>query len=179
MLLTNGVVTDTANIIGDNSYHVISSTGVTSNTILDGIKITAGDANDITGPNNGGGGMENFAGSSPTLMNVTFSGNSSSMGGGIYNFDSSPTIRNTILWGNTATENGHQIYNFSGSPIISYSNPLGPDTGTYRIYRGGGWHSIYNYLRVFERHRNSPDYTNNGIGFRCAVSPNLWIKFLS
>ena len=55
----------------DNSYHVV--TGATGAT-LDGFTITAGNANGGY-PNNRGGGMYNN-GSSPTLTNVTFSGNS-------------------------------------------------------------------------------------------------------
>jgi uncharacterized repeat protein (TIGR01451 family) len=45
--------------------------------------------------------MYNLAGS-PTLTNVTFSGNSAQLGGGMYNDESHPTVQNSILWGNTA-----------------------------------------------------------------------------
>jgi len=42
---------------------------------------------------------------SPTLSNVTFSGNSASSGGGMYIYSfTSPVIRNTILWGDTGGE---------------------------------------------------------------------------
>ena len=63
------------------------------------------------GDNLHGGGMYNYS-SSPTLTNVTFSGNSASnSGGGMYNeVGSNPQIRNTIFWGNTAPS-GAQIYN--------------------------------------------------------------------
>ena len=39
-----GVVTDTANITGANSYHVVTGSGVDSSARLDGFTITAGDA---------------------------------------------------------------------------------------------------------------------------------------
>jgi hypothetical protein len=71
---------------------------------------------------NQGGGMYNFN-SSPTLTNVTFSGNSASDGGGggmVNVSNSSPTIRNTILWGNTAPT-GTQVYNSGSTPVISAS----------------------------------------------------------
>jgi chitodextrinase len=48
--------------------------------------------------------MFNFS-SSPTLTNVTFTGNSASSGGGMHNHTSgSSAIRNTILWGDTGGE---------------------------------------------------------------------------
>ena len=62
------VVTDTANITGTNAYHVVTSNGVTVTARLEGFSITAGKAID------GGGGMFNYKGS-PTLDNLTFSGN--------------------------------------------------------------------------------------------------------
>ena len=60
--------------------------------------------------------------SSPTLSNVTFSGNSTAnYGGGMYNDESSPTLTNCILWGNTAPS-GSQIYNDeTSSPSVTYS----------------------------------------------------------
>jgi hypothetical protein len=67
-----------------------------------------------------GGGMYNLI-SSPTLTNITFSGNSISYsdgGGGMYNeHTSNPQIRNTIFWGNT----GGQIFNYESIPYVSYS----------------------------------------------------------
>jgi uncharacterized repeat protein (TIGR01451 family) len=67
---------------------------------------------------------------SPTLTNVTFSGNSADVeGGGMYNSSSSPTIQNSIIWGNVATS-GPQVYNVSSTPSYAYSlvqglNPSG------------------------------------------------------
>ena len=56
---------------GENSYHVV--TGANGAT-LDGVTISGGNANGSS-PNDFGGGMYNSS-SSPTLTNVTFSGNS-------------------------------------------------------------------------------------------------------
>ena len=51
------------------------------------------------------------------------------------------------------------------------SNPLGPESGQYRVLRGGSWYS-YDYLvRSAVRVRNDPAYSDNSIGFRCARSP--------
>lgn len=51
------------------------------------------------------------------------------------------------------------------------SNPLGPDTGQYRVLRGGSWANSWNVARSAFRSYLSPGYTENYIGFRCARSP--------
>jgi formylglycine-generating enzyme required for sulfatase activity/serine/threonine protein kinase len=50
-------------------------------------------------------------------------------------------------------------------------NPLGPNTGEYRVLRGGSWYSNPYYLRVANRGRGCPDVARYGFGFRCAGSP--------
>src|SRR5262249_47928691 len=67
-----------------------------------------------------GGGIENLTSSSPTLTNVTFSGNSAFFdGGGIDNFIScSPTLTNCILWGDGGGESSKAD---SSSVTVSYS----------------------------------------------------------
>ncbi len=51
-----------------------------------------------------------------------------------------------------------------------YENPLGPETGLYRVYRGGSWGSE----EAASRTTNRPGYVANlpldYIGFRCASS---------
>ena len=76
----NGVVTDTGDIAGANSYHVVTSSGVAASTNLDGFTITAGHAGS-SAPNNSGGGLFNTDGS-PTLSHLAFSGNYAGGGGG-------------------------------------------------------------------------------------------------
>jgi predicted outer membrane repeat protein len=101
----------------DNSYHVVYSRGLDQTAVLDGFTITAGNANGAS-PQDVGGGMYN-ANSSPTLTNVTFSGNSATSSGGMFNSFSSPTLTNAILWGDT----GGEIFNdFGGSATVSYSD---------------------------------------------------------
>ncbi|MAJ72693.1 hypothetical protein CMK13_06780 [Candidatus Poribacteria bacterium] len=60
---------------------------------------------------------------------------------------------------------------YSDSPA---NNPLGPETGTYRVLRGGSWGEAATYLRVAYRTHNSPspgfDYYG---GFRCVSSLNI------
>ncbi|MCP4543143.1 MAG: SUMF1/EgtB/PvdO family nonheme iron enzyme [Chloroflexi bacterium] len=58
--------------------------------------------------------------------------------------------------------------------ISPAENPTGPETGEFRVARGGGWYSsnpddvIPGVLRGAFRYRALPDYVNSYIGFRCA-----------
>jgi formylglycine-generating enzyme required for sulfatase activity len=51
------------------------------------------------------------------------------------------------------------------------SNPQGPDTGEYRVVRGGSWFNSGYYVRSAYRNGYHPDYWYNGLGFRCVRSP--------
>ena len=42
----------------------------------------------------------------------------------------------------------------------------GPEIGTYRVYRGGGWRNLAWYCRSTNRDRNYLDDKNNSLGFR-------------
>ena len=57
---------------------------------------------------------------------------------------------------------------YQDSPL---SNPLGPDSGTYRVLRGGSWSNRVDDVRTTSRIKYDPMDTSNGIGFRCARSP--------
>jgi eukaryotic-like serine/threonine-protein kinase len=59
---------------------------------------------------------------------------------------------------------------YSGSP---YSNPPGPTSGTYKVFRGGSWSSDWYYLRVASRlsYYYVPDVRYSDLGFRCGLSP--------
>ena len=57
---------------------------------------------------------------------------------------------------------------YSDSPIF---NPLGPDTGQYRVVRGGSSdHEAFN-IRTTDRYWGVPSTYGYNLGFRCAVSP--------
>ena len=53
--------------------------------------------------------------------------------------------------------------------VSPYSNPPGPDTGSYKVLRGGGWNYTVYYLRVAARRYNNPTYSDYYVGFRCAA----------
>jgi formylglycine-generating enzyme required for sulfatase activity len=111
----NGIITTTTNISGVNSLHVLSSTDVTSNTIIDGFTITGGKANGSS-PDNLGGGMKN-SDSETHLENLTFIGNFTSYrGGGIYNNGSILSLVNVNFIRNYAKQ-GAAIYNENESDI--------------------------------------------------------------
>jgi uncharacterized repeat protein (TIGR01451 family) len=148
----NGVVTDTANISGANAHHVLYLDGETNQsisgaTVIDSFTVTAGNANGTLSPENLGGGLY-CAGSgighgcSPTLTNVTFSGNTTFYGGGMfnegYNGTSSPTLTNVTFSGNTATYYGGGMYN---QGYFGASSPALTDVtfsgNTATVYGGG------------------------------------------
>ncbi|MBI9046433.1 MAG: SUMF1/EgtB/PvdO family nonheme iron enzyme [Anaerolineaceae bacterium] len=54
--------------------------------------------------------------------------------------------------------------------VSEYDNPKGPDSGTYRVLRGGDWESPIYVRRSAYRQIRIPDVVNPSIGFRCAVS---------
>ena len=52
----------------------------------------------------------------------------------------------------------------------SVRNPTGPSSGSYRIFRGGGWRNPPWYLRSANRGRYGPEYRLNALGFRLVAS---------
>ncbi len=117
-------------IVGANSYTVVKFIGtgtipVNSSTILDGFTITGGRGSLV------GGGMSCLGSGighvcSPTLSNLTFSGNDAPGGGALYNDGSSgglssPALANVIFSGNHATDNGGAIENNGDGGLSSPS----------------------------------------------------------
>jgi len=128
----------------ENSYHVVTGSGTDSSAILDGFTVRGGNANDVNLPHDSGGGMYNDSGSpsvtnvtfsgnqayfsgggmynenssSPSLTNVTLSGNQASSGGGMGNWDSSPSLTNVTLSGNKAIDGGGMT-NDASSPSLT------------------------------------------------------------
>jgi parallel beta-helix repeat protein len=76
-----------------------------------------------------GGGIVNYNAGTPTLTNCTFSGNSANTGGGIHDRSSLLTATNSILWGDTPDE----IYVGPTEPVVTYSDVQGTS-----VYPGAG-----------------------------------------
>lgn len=53
---------------------------------------------------------------------------------------------------------------------FSDPNPIGPETGTYRVLRGGGYTTTGGDFRLTSRNKIVPDFRDETIGFRCARS---------
>lgn len=49
-------------------------------------------------------------------------------------------------------------------------NPPGPESGEVRVLRGGAWDAYPYNVRAANRLSDTPDFTNDKIGFRCARS---------
>ena len=119
---------DTDVLDGDNSYTVVyldGTTGgsITTDTVLDGLTITGGQANSSDGPLGSGGGIycngndfEAESVCSPTLANTTFAGNyAATFGGALYNDSrngvSSPRIVRTNFKNNATNFSGGAVSN--------------------------------------------------------------------
>ncbi|WP_449489492.1 hypothetical protein, partial [Winogradskyella wichelsiae] len=154
-----GTLTD----ISDNTYHVVVSSGDVGSALLNGFKVTAGNANSYssilinTNNYNGyiGGGIFNSS-SSPSFTNVEITENTANYGGGIYNWSSSPSLTNVAITDNTANNDGGGILNQSNSSPSFTNVEITENTANY----GGG---IYNY------NNSSPSLTNVAITGNTAV----------
>ena len=147
----NGVVTTTTNIRGSNAFHVVWIDGpITGTTVIDGFTITAGKA-DGGGNNYYGGGLYCDGNNSdnecsPTLVNVTFSGNHAFYhGGGMFNYGawggaSSPRLTDVVFSGNTASHGGG-MYNDGRSLGVSNPTLTGVTFAGNSATNGGGMHN--------------------------------------
>ena len=82
----------------------------------------------------------------------------------------------------TKQENELGIYDMSGNVCEWVSdwyglyrsdaqkNPLGYSSGSYRVYRGGGWGNFTRYARTSHRSYYNSDARGSGLGFRLALS---------
>ena len=149
--------------VGNNAYHVVTGNYLPTTAVLDGFIITAGYANgshpdsdggglsnyqssptlsNLTFSGNqavyGGGGLSNFAFSSPTLSNLTFSGNRAVYGGGLYNDNySSPTLNTITFTGNQALSGGGLYNHYRSDPMLTNIT----FSGNQADWGGGGMHN--------------------------------------
>ena len=50
----------------------------------------------------------------------------------------------------------------------AYSSQTGPNSGEYKVLRGGSWHTGPGSVQSATRDRFAPDDRRNFVGFRCA-----------
>ncbi|HEY0610616.1 MAG TPA: hypothetical protein VGD35_13195, partial [Chitinophaga sp.] len=102
-VLTNGIVLRASDIRGNNSYHVITVAGASSQQVLDGVIITGGNSN--LSPASFymfGGGIYSSAGDI-TITNTRFYGNNAIMAaGGLYNSGGNVQLSNCVFFGNSS-----------------------------------------------------------------------------
>ncbi len=55
---------------------------------------------------------------------------------------------------------------FDSYPAGEFSNPTGPETGTFRVKKGGAWNAPYNSSELVLRSSSTATTANRGIGFR-------------
>jgi formylglycine-generating enzyme required for sulfatase activity len=60
---------------------------------------------------------------------------------------------------------------YGGYPTSSVTDPQGPENGSFRVVRGGGWNNSATYCRSATRGKNIPGDRNNGDGFRLVMDP--------
>jgi formylglycine-generating enzyme required for sulfatase activity len=59
-----------------------------------------------------------------------------------------------------------------GYSSSAQTNPTGPSSGSYRVYRGGGFYARAHYCRSAFRSNSPPSYSSKrGVGFRLVVAP--------
>jgi len=119
--------------IGENTYNVVTVSGVDSTAVLDGFTITAGFGD-------GGGGM--YCTSSPTVKNCTFCGNTagSKGGGGMYCRGGTPTLINCAFIGNSSPDGyGGGMHCRETSPTLDNCTFINNSAKVY----GGGMSNIW------------------------------------
>ena len=102
----------------ENSYHVVTASSTEETAILDGFRITAGNANGKSTefPANIGGGMLNMSGSS-TVRNCRLVENFASAGAGMANSSAHVLVENCMFFRNSAGNFGGGMANNAWSNV--------------------------------------------------------------
>ena len=131
--------------LADNSYKVVTGSSTNTTAVLDGVTITAGNADAYYDWSKGGGMY--LVDSNPTLTNCTFISNSAKNGGGMYFINSSPTLVNCTFTGNSVEYSGGGIFLVDSSPTLTNCTFTGNSS---KNDNGGG----------MSNHRSTPTVTN-------------------
>ncbi len=112
----------TSSDYSDNSYHVVTSSGLNASAVLDGFTISYGNANG-TGftTDEHGGGMYN-TNTSPIIINCIFSYNKGIYDAGLINVSSSPTITDCTFSDNEGGNSGGMKNESKSHPVVKDCN---------------------------------------------------------
>ena len=112
----------------ENSYHVVTGSGIDETAVLDGFTITAGNANGSPDyERDRGGGMFNDGHNyqtNPTVIGCTFIGNSAGeFGGGMFNYghgdgESNPILNNCTFLHNAARYEGGGMCGWASQAVV-------------------------------------------------------------
>lgn len=94
---------------GDNSYHVVTASGVDSTAVIDGFTIRGGNAASLGGVNSTGGGIIALEGS-PQIVNCRFYHNRATFGGALHFKCASPSIRDCTFEDNLGSFFAGAVY---------------------------------------------------------------------
>ena len=123
-------IIDAGGSVADPHRGFFFQTDETEASIVDGFTITGGYSTD------GGGGVRCSYGSSPTLRNCVFVGNTTEDNGGAMWTNGHPTLVNCLLSGNEAGVHGGGIYLSYGSPALINCTL----SGNRAVFGGGIYH---------------------------------------
>ncbi|NLF70850.1 MAG: hypothetical protein GX575_17605, partial [Candidatus Anammoximicrobium sp.] len=123
---------------GENSYSVLTAGGTVATASLDGFTVTGGNSNVPLGyPDNAGGGMLTYEGSSLTIGNCTFVKNWAVFGGAIVN-NGELTVVSSTFSGNEADRGGGAIDNYGALTLRGCAFIANAATNTTPSQEGRG-----------------------------------------
>jgi hypothetical protein len=159
---TNGTVLSgdigTPGDASDNVYHVVTASGVTTGTVLDGFTIEGGYA-DGGGDDDDGGGIFNDGGS-PTLQNLIIQDNfADSNGGAIYVFQGTLTMTAVTMSDNFSDGDGGGLYSDEGILTLTDVTISGNEGDL-----GGGMHHTQSNATLTNVRITNNESSGNGGG---------------
>ena len=113
----------------------------------------------------------NNEGPDTVLEGFTITGGNANNGGGMYNLGTSPTIIDSIFTGNTAADRGGGMYNRAGAPTISGSVFTQNSSGAM----GGGMFNIDGALSVISDSLFTQNTSGKGGGMRNYVNAHVTV----